>query len=220
MTVRPAAPVAILLLIAASAAFAMSSGPSNPPPPPSEPGVPGMNGPGDGRPTPRQEAEQSYSLAYEDVGKAKKDLEDGKAKNAEKKFRRALERCEKAVSFDERYHEAWNLLGFTARKLGDYDKAFKAYDRCLEIKPDYAPAREYLGEAWLEKGNGKQARLQLAWLERLGAAEELKALQAQYDVWAAAHPDSAAAPPALPPATPVTTPAPTDSAAGAGTSGR
>jgi tetratricopeptide (TPR) repeat protein len=176
--------------------------------------MPGMSGPGGGQPTPRQEAEQSYALAYEEIGKAKKDLEDGKAKNAQKKFRRALERCEKAVQFDERYHEAWNLLGFTARKLGDYDKAFKAYDRCLEIKPDYAPAREYLGEAWLEKGDAKQARLQLVWLERLGATEELKTLRGHYDAWAAAHPDSAAAPSNTPPA-----PADTSTAAGAGTSG-
>src|SRR3989442_1315316 len=146
MSVRRVIAFTLVLIVAASVAFAMSSGPSSPPPPPPEPGIPGMSGPDAGKTTPRQEAEESYALAYEDVGKAKKDLEGGKAKNAEKKFRRALERCEKAVLFDERYHEAWNLLGFTARKLGDYDKAFKAYDRCLSIKPDYAPASEYLGE--------------------------------------------------------------------------
>jgi tetratricopeptide (TPR) repeat protein len=144
------------------------------------------------------------------VGKAKKDLEDSKAKNADKKFRHALEQCEKAVLIDERYHEAWNLLGFTARKTGDYDKAFKAYDRCLSIKPDYAPAREYLGEAWLEKGDARQARLQLVWLERLGATEELKTLQSHYDAWATAHPDSAAAHTSAP------APADTATAAGAG----
>jgi tetratricopeptide (TPR) repeat protein len=150
-----------------------------------------MSGPGGQQPTARQEAELSYGLAYEEVGKAKKDLEDGKAKNAEKKFKRALERCEKAVALDERYHEAWNLLGYTARKTGDYDKAFKAYDRCLAIKPDYAPAREYLGEARLEKGDAKQARDQLVWLERLGATEEFKTLKTAYDAWVAAHPEAA-----------------------------
>lgn len=212
MSVRVAAPSILVLLVAASAAFAMSSEPRNPPPPPSQPGVPGMSGPGTTTVTPRQEAEQSYALAYEEVGKAREDLEDGKAKNAEKKFRRALERCEKAVAFDERYHEAWNLLGYTARKTGDYDKAFKAYDRCLAIKPDYAPAREYLGEAWLDKGDAKKARDQLVWLERLGATEELKTLKTRYDAWTAAHPDSAGAP--------VTAPARSDSAAAAsGSSG-
>ena len=194
MNLRISAPSILVLLCAAPLAFAMSSEPRNPPPPSSQPGIPSMSASGSGQATARQDAEQSYALAYEEVGKARKDLEDGKAKNAEKKFRRALERCEKAVSLDERYHEAWNLLGYTARKTGDYDKAFKAYDRCLAIKPDYAPAREYLGEAWLDKGDAKKARDQMVWLERLGAAEELKTLKTRYDAYIAAHPDAAAAP--------------------------
>jgi tetratricopeptide (TPR) repeat protein len=218
MSVRRAFACAIVILFAASVAHAMSSGSgsSNPPPQPSQPGIPGMSGTpsANGQLTARQQAEESYALAYEEIGKAKKDLEDGKAKNAEKKFRRAIERCEKAVLFDERYHEAWNMLGYSARKVGDYDKAFKAYDRCLAIKPDYAPAREYLGEAWLEKGDAKQARVQLVWLERLGANEELKMLKASYDTWVAAHPESAPTPAAAPSS------ADSTAAAGAGTSGR
>jgi len=195
MNLRRTTPSVFVLLLAASSAFAMSSEPrDSPPPPPSQPGVPGMNGPGLNTVTPRMEAEQSYALAYEEIGKAKKDIEDGKAKNAEKKYRRALERCEKAVGLDERYHEAWNLLGYTARKTGDYVKAFKAYERCLSIKPDYAPAREYLGEAWLDKGDAKKARDQMVWLERLGATQELKTLKASYDAWVAAHPESGTTP--------------------------
>ena len=206
----------VVVLLAAPLAYAMSSGPSSPPPPignPEKPELPAAGESPHGVSTQRQEAELSYSLSYEEVGKANKDLEDGKAKNAEKHFRRALEHGEKAVLRDERYHEAWNLVGYSARKLGDYDKAFKAYDKCLTIKPDFAPAREYLGEAWLEKGDAKKAREQLVWLERLGAAVELKALKTRYDAWAAAHPDSAAAPAAKP--------AVTDSATitGGGTSG-
>ena len=200
MNVRGFAASVFVLLVAATGVFAMSSEPRDPPPSPSsgQSSMPGSTGPGGTALTPRQEAEASYALAYEEVGKARKDIEDGKAKNAEKKFRRALERCEKAVALDERYHEAWNLLGYTARKTGDYDKAFKAYERCLAIKPDYAPAREYLGEAWLEKGDAKKARDQMVWLERLGATVELKTLKASYDAYVAAHPE-AAAPPATAP---------------------
>lgn len=194
MKTRRVVPLTLSLLLAATSALAMAQEPRTPTPNPSQPGVPGTSGSGEAAVTPRQEAEQSYALAYEEVAKAKKDLEDGKAKNAEKKFRRALERCEKAVAFDERYHEAWNLLGYTARRVGDYDRAFKAYDRCLAIKPDYAPAREYLGEAWLDKGDAKKARDQMVWLERLGAVEELKTLKTRYDAWVSEHPAPAAAP--------------------------
>jgi tetratricopeptide (TPR) repeat protein len=215
MNVRRAFPVILALLVVAPAVFAMSTEPREPPPtPPSTPGVPGStSSQSSGERNVRKEAEENYALAYEEVGKAKKDLEDGKAKNAEKKFKRALERCEQAVLMDPRYHEAWNLLGYTARKTGDYDKAFKAYDKCLAIKPDFAPAREYLGEAWLDKGDAKKAREQLVWLERLNATEELKTLKARYDAWAVAHPDSAAVPesPAV---------APDSTSAAGGTSGK
>lgn len=197
MSVRMTLPTVAVLLCSASLALAMSSEPRNPPPNPSASDPPGSSGSSSNEINARQQAEESYAQAYEEVARAKKDLEDGKAKNAEKKFRRALERCEQAVTLDDRYHEAWNLLGYTARRTGDYDRAFKAYDRCLSIKPDYAPAREYLGEAWLDKGDAKKARDQLVWLERLGANEELRTLKARYDAWAAEHPD-AAAPVAVP----------------------
>lgn len=207
MFLRRAVPSLFALLIAAPAALAMSSSP--PPPPPSSPsGMPGSDQPQSTQETGRQQAEQLYAKAYEEVGKAKKDIEDGKAKNADKKFKHALETCEQAVALDERYHEAWNLLGYTARKTGDYDKSFKAYDQCLTIKPDYAPAREYLGEAWLDKGDVKKAHDQLLWLERLAATEELKTLKTRFDAYVAAHPEAA-----LPPAA---TPAQADTATAAG----
>src|SRR4029079_14775730 len=103
--------------------------------------------------SPREEAEKTYAQAYEDVAGAKKDLADGKTKNAEKKFKRALSGGERATSLDATYHEAWNLVRLCERKLRDCDKAFAAYEKCLNIKPDCAPAREYMGEAWLEKGD-------------------------------------------------------------------
>src|SRR5437867_1302034 len=120
--------------------------------------------------TTRQEAERLYGDAYNDVAKAKKDLADGKTKNLEKKFKKALERGERAVELDSTYHEAWNLVGYCARNLKLYDKSLAAYQRALTIKPDFAAAREYLGETYLEMGQPDKAREQLAWLEKLSAA--------------------------------------------------
>lgn len=139
--------------------------------------------------SPREEAEKAYATAYEDVAQAKKDLADGKAKNAEKKLRRALASGERAATLDATYHEAWNLVGYAARKLGDYDKAFAAYEKCLAIKPDYAPAREYMGEAWLEKGEPVKARAQLTLLESYGdrAADDAKTLRTAIEAYEAAH---------------------------------
>jgi tetratricopeptide (TPR) repeat protein len=141
----------------------------------------------------RGEAEQFYALAYEEIAQAKREAADGKAKNVEKRYRRAIEAANQAVALDARYHEAWSLVGFAWRKLGDYDKAFAAYEKCLAIQPDYAPAREYMGEAWLEKGDANKAREQLTLLESYGdrAAGDAKTLRAAIEAYEAAHPGTA-----------------------------
>jgi len=186
-----------LTLVAGSSFASFSGGKSDNTPPPSNPTMDSQDAS-----APRNEAQEIYAVAYEEIAKAKKDLADGKTKNAEKKFRRALERGERATALDAKYHEAWNLVGYAARKLGDYDKAFAAYDKCLAIKPDYAPALEYLGEAWLEKGDLAKAQAQLVLLERYNAGEDAKTLKGQIDAYVAKHPDAA---PASTPAAPAST---------------
>jgi Tfp pilus assembly protein PilF len=59
-----------------------------------------------------------------------------------------------------------NATGFATRKLGDVDGALPYYARALEINPNYAVAREYLGEALLAKGDVASARAQLGEIER------------------------------------------------------
>lgn len=144
--------------------------------------------------TPRQQADRWYGDAYDEIAKAKKDVAAKKDKNVEKRFKKALERAERAIEIDSTYHEAWNLVGYAARHLKDYDHAVSAYTRCLRLKYDYAPAREYLGEAYVELGQLDKAREQLAVLERLEAKTETEELKATIDAYAAAHPETAAAP--------------------------
>ena len=191
-----------IAMLALPALASMGGGDKPEPPPQPQPNMlPSGTSSNASSPT-RQEAEGIYSVAYEEVAKAKKDLADGKTKNAEKKFRRALDRGERATALDTTYHEAWNLVGFCARKLGNYDKAFAAYDKCLSLAPDYAPAHEYLGEAWLEKNEPGKAREQLALLEGEGAAEDAKTLSQAIVAYDAAHPAAAAPAESAPAAAP------------------
>jgi len=187
--------LAAALILAASAALASVGDPvaKSPPPAPAQPSTSAAASTAPG--APRGEAERHYAAAYEEIAAAKQELAGNKAKNAAKRFRRALESGKAAVALDPRYHEAWNLVGYAARRLGDYEQAFAAYERCLAIKPDYAPAREYLGEAWLEKGDPKKAREQLVLLEAYGAtaSEDAKTLRAAIAAYEAAHPADAAA---------------------------
>ncbi len=160
-------------------------------PPPSQPSLPSGGGTQDVQGqalTPRQQAEQLYADAWNDLGKARDDLAKGKDKNAEKKFQRALDRLTRATELDTTYYEAWNLVGYSSRKLKQYDAALVAYDRCLRLKPDYALAREYLGEACLELGRMDDARAQLQWLERMNAKDLADQLRQRI---ATVHPDSA-----------------------------
>ena len=187
----------IVLLTTLMAGGAYASGGSRPEPPPTSSGSSMPDGSTDANAKdvsgPRVEAERSYAQAYDEVAKAKDELDKGKSKNAEKKFKKALEQAQHATDLDQKYHEAWNLVGYCERKLGDYDKAFAAYDKCLAIKWDYAPAREYLGEAWLEKGDAKKAHEQLTMLEKSGEnTEEAARLLAAIQTYEKAHPEAAA----------------------------
>src|SRR5690349_1391235 len=73
--------------LASTAVFAMGSKPE--PTEPSSPPATSSGMPSD-ESGPRLEAERSYADGYDQVTKAKKDLDAGKAKNAEKKFKKAL----------------------------------------------------------------------------------------------------------------------------------
>jgi tetratricopeptide (TPR) repeat protein len=52
-------------------------------------------------------------------------------------------------------------IGYSTRKLGDVDKGINYYHQALERDPDYTKARQYLGEAYLQKGDVGKAKEQL-----------------------------------------------------------
>jgi tetratricopeptide (TPR) repeat protein len=52
-------------------------------------------------------------------------------------------------------------IGYSTRKLGDVDKGIDFYHQALAIDPGYTKVREYLGEAYLQKGDVQKAKEQL-----------------------------------------------------------
>lgn len=170
---------AVLLLLSLTATSAFASGGSPPPSAPSNPS-PGSHMEGTANLTPRQQAEQWYGDSYDDITKAKEALaaETPDPKKAEKLFKRAIDRAARALEYDKNYYEALNLQGYAYRKLGNFEKSIDAYAACLRIEPDYAPAREYYGEALLASGDVEGAKAQLVWLKRLRAEDLAKELEA------------------------------------------
>jgi predicted Zn-dependent protease len=58
------------------------------------------------------------------------------------------------------------ITGFTTRKLGDVDGAMPYYERALAINPNDTLTREYMGEAFLTKGDMTNASVQLGEIEK------------------------------------------------------
>jgi Flp pilus assembly protein TadD len=84
-----------------------------------------------------------------------------------KDWGKAVELLNKAVGRDAKNADIHNLLGYSERKRGNLDAAFKHYERALALEPKHLGANEYLGEAYLQAGDLAKAEQQLAKLDKL-----------------------------------------------------
>ena len=147
--------------------------------------------------TPQQKARDAYNDGVRSVKKADKAQQaaaeatdagkkDKAAHEAHDAYAAALTKFTEATGLDPTLHEAWNYVGYTNRKLGNYDDALAAYDKALTIKPGYADALEYRGEAYLGLGripDAQQAYLDLYAGNRALAGKLLGAMKS----WSAAQ---------------------------------
>lgn len=62
---------------------------------------------------------------------------------------------------DPNTKEAWNYRGYATRKLGRTDEGISYYKKSVALDPQYAKVREYLGEAYVIKGQMDLAKEQL-----------------------------------------------------------
>ena len=109
--------------------------------------------------------------------------DEAKAMVDEGNFAAALPKLVNLTKMDAQNADAWNLLGFTYRKLGQLDDSDKAYLTVLSINPDHLGALEYQGELFITTGKIDLAKANLAKLKALcGTCEQAddleKALQA------------------------------------------
>lgn len=82
-------------------------------------------------------------------------------------YARALRMLDSVVKAEPRNADAWNYIGFSQRKLKQYDKALAAYNKALAINPKHRGAREYLGELYLMTGDVAKAEAQLRKLDSI-----------------------------------------------------
>jgi len=101
----------------------------------------------------------------------------------------AIANLDKAVVADPTNADAYNMLGFSYRKLGNVEKAFENYNQALAIDSEHKGANEYIGELYLELDQLDKAEQHL---EQLGQAclfscDEYDELKEEVDEYKAAH---------------------------------
>ncbi len=84
-----------------------------------------------------------------------------------KDYRDALPILKQLVARDPRNADAYTLIGYATRKLGDPNGSLQYYNTALSLDPKHIGAHEYIGEAYLMLDRPAEAEQQLARLDSL-----------------------------------------------------
>jgi len=90
-----------------------------------------------------------YSKAKNLIKAAKKYEKKGKNEKAQKRYVKAQKLLLKSNKKKPLQADTLNYLGFTTRKLGDYEKGEEYYLQGLQIEPNHNGINEYLGELYM-----------------------------------------------------------------------
>ena len=120
----------------------------------------------------------NYDKAVSFVNSAKKYEKDGKLEKAKKRYEKAQKLLIKSNKKNPNKPDTLNYLGFTTRKLGDFENGEKYYLQGLAIDPNHKGINEYLGELYVVT---KRHNLAIERLEVLSSCnckeyEQLKAV--------------------------------------------
>lgn len=121
----------------------------------------------------------SSSTSASDFAKAKQMIDASD-------YEGAVPLLQKVVRESPKNADAFNLLGYSHRKLGNREKALKNYQQALALEPEHLGANEYLGELYLEMQDLPKAEERLAVLANACSnCEEYQELKAQIDAYKA-----------------------------------
>jgi len=112
-----------------------------------------------------------YAKAVDSIKFAKKFEEKGKLEKAKKRYEKAQKILLKLNKENPNQADTLNYLGFTTRKLGDYENGEKYYLQGLEIEPSHIGINEYLGELYVATNRLNLANERLKILESCNCKE-------------------------------------------------
>mgnify|MGYP005703443969 CR=1 FL=1 len=117
-----------------------------------------------------------YSKAKNLIKAAKKYEKKGKIEKAQKRYAKAQKLLLKSNDKKPLQADTLNYLGFTTRKLGDYEGGEEFYLQGLQIEPNHNGINEYLGELYVATNRMDMAKERLEVLKTCNCEEysELK----------------------------------------------
>ena len=117
----------------------------------------------------------NYEKAVTHIEAAKKHEKKGKLEKANKRYAKAQGLLIKSNNKKPNNADTLNYLGFTTRKLGDFENGEKYYLQGLAIDPNHKGINEYLGELYVNTDRISKAKERLKVLENCNC-EEFKEL--------------------------------------------
>lgn len=118
-------------------------------------------------------------------------FEAGRKAVEAKDFKTALNYLTQAAQETPKDADVHNLLGYSYRKLGQYDKAMDHYQTALKLDPGHRGAHEYMGELYLETNRLADAENELKALSKacpwFGKCEEYEDLKGEIEKYKSSH---------------------------------
>ena len=118
----------------------------------------------------------NYDQAVKLIKAAKNYEKKGKTDKATKRYEKALKLLVTSNKKKPNKADTLNYLGFTTRKLGDYENGEKYYLQGLSIEPNHKGINEYLGELYVATNRIDLAKERLEVLKSCNC-EEYKELK-------------------------------------------
>ena len=112
-----------------------------------------------------------YEIAVKMINKAKKFEKKNKTDKAQKHYKKAIEYLLKHNKKFPADPNTLNYLGFTHRKVGDYENAEIYYSMGLELDPKHVGINEYMGELFVVTNRLDKAKERLAVLKDCNCKE-------------------------------------------------
>ena len=113
----------------------------------------------------------SYDEAVKLIKRAGKLEKKDKKDKAVKLYKEAFNKLETANKKDKNNPDILNYMGFTSRKVGNFDEAEKFYLKGLSIKPNHNGINEYLGELYVQTNRMDKANERLKVLKNCNCKE-------------------------------------------------